>query len=288
MIADSVRVNAYFKAINRYIKPGQVVVDLGTGTGILSFFAAQRQPKKIYAIDHSSFISIARKIADHNGISNIEFIKANSRNFTCDEKVDVVMHEQLGNALFNENMLENLFDLKSRILDEKGIIFPGKFELYLEPVCLRTDYRIPYIWENSVNGIDYSCLKDLNELNQYKKNDYRYRLLNGFNVDYLLCDPEPVLSVDLNAIDSIDEIQKNIRVTKKVIKSGIMDGLLLYFKVIFDDSLSFDTAPYNTTTSWRNWLFRNELRNCQQDDTVAFSIDMLKLDKVESWKIDFK
>jgi type I protein arginine methyltransferase len=286
MIADAVRVNAYFNAINRYIKPNQVVLDLGTGTGILSFFAAQQHPRKIYAIDHSSFISIAKKIADHNGISNIEFIKANSRNFTCSEKVDVIMHEQLGNALFNENMLENLFDLKSRILDEKGIIFPSKFELYLEPVCLLNDYRIPYIWEDSVHGIDFSCLKNLNEIDQYKNADYWYRLLNGLNVDYLLCDPDPILSVDLNAINTIDDIQKKLNITKKIIRSGIMDGLLLYFKVIFDDSLSFDTAPYNTNTSWRNWLFRKELRNCQKDDTVAFSIDMSNLDKVESWKID--
>ncbi len=53
MIADKVRINSYYKAIRRYVKSGDIVVDLGTGTGILSLFSSQQNPKKIYAIDHS-------------------------------------------------------------------------------------------------------------------------------------------------------------------------------------------------------------------------------------------
>ena len=63
MLADSVRVEGYYKGIQRNVKPGDIVVDLGTGTGILSFFASQRNPEKIYAIDHSPFISVAQAVA---------------------------------------------------------------------------------------------------------------------------------------------------------------------------------------------------------------------------------
>jgi len=41
MIADKVRLDFYDAGIKRYIMPGDTVVDLGTGTGILSFLAAQ-------------------------------------------------------------------------------------------------------------------------------------------------------------------------------------------------------------------------------------------------------
>lgn len=50
MIADKIRLDLYDDGSKRYIMPGDTVVDLGTGTGILSFLAAQRNPKKIYAI----------------------------------------------------------------------------------------------------------------------------------------------------------------------------------------------------------------------------------------------
>jgi protein arginine N-methyltransferase 1 len=105
MLADAIRMNCYRDAIKRYVRPEDVIVDLGTGTGILSFFAAQQKPKKIYAIDHSDFINVARRIAEHNNINNIQFVKTNSRNFTPSEKIDVILHEQIDDNLFDENMI---------------------------------------------------------------------------------------------------------------------------------------------------------------------------------------
>ena len=40
MLSDQLRVDTYHRAISKQVKKGDVVVDLGTGTGILSFFAA--------------------------------------------------------------------------------------------------------------------------------------------------------------------------------------------------------------------------------------------------------
>lgn len=68
MVADAVRVDSYHEAIRRHVRPGDVVVDLGTGTGILALFAAQQQAKQVYALDHSPFIEVARRIADANEI----------------------------------------------------------------------------------------------------------------------------------------------------------------------------------------------------------------------------
>src|SRR4051794_11391080 len=49
MLADHVRLDAYYAAITKYVKQGDTVIDLGTGTGILSFFASRKAPKTIYA-----------------------------------------------------------------------------------------------------------------------------------------------------------------------------------------------------------------------------------------------
>src|ERR1700730_5319738 len=40
MLADSVRLDAYHAAIERYVTSQDYVVDVGTGTGVLAFFAA--------------------------------------------------------------------------------------------------------------------------------------------------------------------------------------------------------------------------------------------------------
>ena len=116
MLSDSVRVDAYHRAIARHVEPGDVVLDLGTGSGLLAFMASHAGARKVYAIEHSDFIDVAREIARHNGFTNIEFIQTNSREFRPPEPVDVLLHEQMGDELFNENLLENVLDLRDRSL----------------------------------------------------------------------------------------------------------------------------------------------------------------------------
>ncbi|CAM9570824.1 unnamed protein product, partial [Laminaria digitata] len=55
MLQDSVRVSAYQRAIieNAADFKGKVVLDVGTGSGILAFFAAQAGARKVYAVEAS-------------------------------------------------------------------------------------------------------------------------------------------------------------------------------------------------------------------------------------------
>src|SRR5258708_1584452 len=99
MLADKPRMDFYCAAINRHIHPGDRVVDLGTGTGILAAFAARRGAAKVYAIDHSKILKHAKTLAVHNGVKNVEFIATHSKEFTVDAPVDVILHEQMGDFL---------------------------------------------------------------------------------------------------------------------------------------------------------------------------------------------
>lgn len=41
MLSDAVRADAYHRGIHRNVRPGDVVLDLGTGTGLLAFMASR-------------------------------------------------------------------------------------------------------------------------------------------------------------------------------------------------------------------------------------------------------
>jgi protein arginine N-methyltransferase 1 len=81
MLADYTRLDSYAAGIGRAVKPRDVVLDLGCGTGILSMFAAQRNPEKIYAIDHSDIIELAKRVAEHNGVMH-RFCASEQPNFS--------------------------------------------------------------------------------------------------------------------------------------------------------------------------------------------------------------
>ena len=55
MLSDQVRLDAYRRAIEETVQPGDVVVDAGSGTGILALYAAKAGARKVYAIEQSDF-----------------------------------------------------------------------------------------------------------------------------------------------------------------------------------------------------------------------------------------
>jgi SAM-dependent methyltransferase len=135
MLADRARTGAYARGIEANVGRGDVVVDLGTGVGVLACLAARQGAEKVYAIDHES-VERARELARANGLSNVEFQQVHSDEFRPAEPVDVIIQEQIGTLIFNERMVPNVVSLRERVLRPGGRVLPNRFDIYLEPVQL--------------------------------------------------------------------------------------------------------------------------------------------------------
>jgi protein arginine N-methyltransferase 1 len=70
MLEDHKRTGAYFQAVmqNRRQFAGKVVLDVGTGSGILAIFAARAGARKVYAVEATAMAQHARKLVQHNGV----------------------------------------------------------------------------------------------------------------------------------------------------------------------------------------------------------------------------
>ncbi len=257
MLSDSVRVDAYHRGIQRAVKPGDVVLDLGTGTGLLAFFASKAGAKKVYAVEHSDFINVAREIAEHNGFTNIEFIQANSREFTPPEPVDIVLHEQMGDELFNENMLENLFDLRDRVLRPGGRILPARFRLFVEPVSLRESMRVRRFWNIDLpEGIDLSPMEFSPTAARFDTGRTEQVWARSLSVESTIGTPAPMLEFDLDTLTSVEALPHDFIVERTATVDAIVDGVCIWFEAVFDDDITMTTSPLAPVTSWGNRLYR--------------------------------
>ena len=71
MLEDHKRTGAYYQAVmqNRRQFEGKVVLDVGTGSGILALFAAKAGARKVYAVEATSMAKFAKDLVKHNEVS---------------------------------------------------------------------------------------------------------------------------------------------------------------------------------------------------------------------------
>jgi protein arginine N-methyltransferase 1 len=270
MLYDKQRMQFYHDIIQRHVEDGDVVVDLGTGTGILAAFASWQGARKVYAIDHSKIIEQARILAEHNKLKNVEFLSVNSREFSVSEPVDTIIHEQMGDVLFDEDMVANVIDMRDRLLKEGGKILPARFEFYCEPVQLRDNGAAPFIWNLNVHGYDYSPLKD----NPPSEQDYYdYSSTDPTLVNHFLCDPMPLMTIDLHTLRRSD-LPVEWSVGLPVVKAGRMDGYAVFFKALVDDDLVLSTSPLDAGRAphWGFYVLRTDKIEVQVGDVIDMSI----------------
>src|SRR5947208_3462672 len=92
MISDRVRMDAYTHALRRHVRHGSVVVDLGTGAGILALLSCRLGARHVYAIEPDSVIQVAREVAADNGCGDrITFFQKRSEDVSLPERADVIV-----------------------------------------------------------------------------------------------------------------------------------------------------------------------------------------------------
>ena len=282
MLADRPRMDFYHAAIARHIQPGDRVVDLGTGTGILAAFAAWRGAAKVYAIDHSEILKHARTLAVANGIENVEFIAKHSMDFTVDEPVDVILHEQMGDCLFDEAIVANVTDLRDRLLKPGGLILPSVFELYCEPIKVKDSRHVPFIWNLDVHGYDYSCL----ERHRPQDPDY-YRAVSSDPtlIDHFLTVPAPALSIDLHTLNE-EDMPNEVCFSRPVVAAGRLDGYAIYFRAKVDDDLCLGSGPLDPGRAphWGFRILRTERMEFDVGDTIEVRLSVGRWPELDTWR----
>jgi hypothetical protein len=137
LLADETRTNAFRDAISRIVKPGDVVVDIGCGSGILSFFACEAGAAKVYAIDRGGMAGVAQFLSRHLGLADrITVLRDESTNVELPERADVLISETLGVLGLDENFLGSVIDARARLLRPRAAIVPRSVALHIVPVEL--------------------------------------------------------------------------------------------------------------------------------------------------------
>jgi len=127
MLTDSTRMDAYERALRGAVRPGSVVLDIGTGTGIFALIAARLGARRVFAIEPSDAIFTAREIASANGLSDrVEFIQDLSSRASLPERADVIVSDLHGVLPHFGRHIESIADARRRHLAPGGVMIPRR------------------------------------------------------------------------------------------------------------------------------------------------------------------
>ena len=264
LLNDRRRTGAYLEAIAEVVKPGDVVVDLGSGTGILALAAARAGAAHVYAIESTAIGQVAQALFEANGLGDlITLLSGWSTRQALPRPADVLISEIIGNDPFAERILEFTRDAVRRMLRPGARLVPSRLRVYGVPVSIPPDQRARHTvtaedaarWEQWY-GLDFAPW-------------YRQMLGTPYSVAVrpakakewtALGEPVLLADVDLSAAFELF-VDATAQVTTQ--RAGRLDGLLIYFEAWLTESRVLSTAPANADedSSWMNpvWLMNEGL-----------------------------
>jgi predicted RNA methylase len=121
MLMDQNRMHSFKSAINYAVFPGAKVLELGGGTGVLSFFAADKA-EKVYCVEFNpDMVQEARRFLPMNANGHkVEVIHADAFDYLPPEPVDIVICEMIHVGMLREKQVEVIESFKRRYLARFG------------------------------------------------------------------------------------------------------------------------------------------------------------------------
>jgi protein arginine N-methyltransferase 1 len=137
MLHDARRTNDYAAALREAVKPGDVVLDIGTGSGVLAIAAARAGARHVYAVEASDIADVAERVFACNGMQDrVTLIRGWSREIELPEPADLLVAEVIGNEPFEEEILETTLDARRRLLKFDARLIPYTLELVARPLLV--------------------------------------------------------------------------------------------------------------------------------------------------------
>ena len=239
MLHDTARMDAFRRAIDASVQPGDVVVDIGCGSGVLSFMACDAGASKVYAIEGGPVIDVARELAADNGFADrIEFLGGWSLDVGLPEPADVLISETIGNAGLDEGIVAWTSDARRRLLRPGAVLLPQRLRTWVAAVETFDDHALVADWRHSALPYDYTAAH---------RRASQTLWFADLTPNHLLGQPELAADIDLRtAADETITAAGQVRVDR----AGTLHGLACSFDALLCAGVTIDNLPPRSESSW--------------------------------------
>lgn len=285
MIGDRARFGAYAEAIARVVRPGDTVLDLGSGPGPMALLACRAGARRVYAIEMGDSLEMAKELAAANGVADrIVFLSGDSRKMVLPERVRVIVSDIRGTLPFYDGAIASLEDARKRFLEPGGVLLPQRDTLQAAIVEANTAYtQISGPWSSDMGGVN--LLPGREPL-----------LHSTHGID---CKPEQLLSEPKSwaVLDYANNpsTRAGANLSFQILRPGTGHGICVWFDAELCAGCGYSSGPHGPPESkatiygqiFLPWLFPVALVEGQKV-LVELHADLVGEDYVWRWNTTFK
>ena len=250
LLSHKSRLDKFNRAIKATVSEGDIVIDLGTGSGVLALMAARAGASKVFALDlNRESLFYAEKAAKLNGFHDkIEFIHGHYSQYKPKSRADVVICEMLSSMMLIEQQVQASHHAVVHFLKPEGILLPKNVRIFITPVnaavvaerFFAADFRFPQVPQTASK--DQFCeLSDFQQVAEFQLNTQ-----------------EPVCAVDT------------------ILKFNILtDSVVHGFAGVFESTLT-DKIVLQMEDGWRDLILPlDEPREVSKGDKLVVRISFI-------------
>ncbi|XP_006887057.1 PREDICTED: putative protein arginine N-methyltransferase 10 isoform X2 [Elephantulus edwardii] len=282
MLNDVKRNMIYNAAIQKAVHLGyKSVLDIGTGTGILSMFAKKAGAQSVYACELSkTMYELACDVVAANKMeAEIKLLHMKSLDIEIPkhvpERVSLVVTETVDAGLFGEGIVESLIHAWDYLLlqpktkgedsscENCGKVIPASaviFGMAVECAEIRRHHRVA---NKEIAGIclptnvqfqspAYSSVDSEETIEPYTT-EKMSRVPGGY---LALTECFQIMTIDFNNVQELKSLanQKPAKMDVPVTKEGTLDAIVIWFVLQLDDEHSLSTSP-SEETCWEQAVY---------------------------------
>lgn len=233
MLSDEQRVSAFHQSIRAAVQPGDVVLELGTGPGLMAFWAAQAGAGHVHAVEPAAVIALARQGARDNGFADrITFHQTVSSCLTLPGRAGVLIEDLRGTMPCFRTHLPDVIDARARLLTPAAVLIGQRDTLFVTIATAGQQSRQAHAsWDGRRWGLDLSAAGRM-----APNCCARHRCAP----EDVLAEPRAWAEIHYPTVSS-PHVRGGVELT--VVRAGTAHGLALWFDAELFGGFRFSNAP---------------------------------------------
>ena len=275
-LSDDRRIEQFRRALEQAISPGDIVADIGCGFGILGLICLQAGASRVWGIDKTEAIEIARETMFRAGLdAQFNGVRESSFHAKLPEKVDAIVCDHVGYFGIDYGILEIMGDARRRLLKPGGLIVPSQVSLFIAGVSSPICRAKAEAWTAAEVPNEYRWLRE------YGVN-FKHRY--DFSPSEILSEPVKMGSIDLTQdSDELIFFQNSLC----ILKDCELDGLAGWFECTLAEGIWMTNSPLAADRIDRHQVFLpfDVPMKVRKEDSIEVSLAIRHRDGLISWSV---